>query len=269
MKIALSMWSTHKHWYRGEWGTVDFLRFAATTGAEGVELLSVFWRDRDREIPQIQAALSETGLKVACFSACNNVALTDEAKWREQVKDITDSVDAAVTFGAKVVRVFSGDKEGDATFEAARANIIAGLKEGAAYAASKGVTLCLENHGLFAGKADQVLDIIHAVGSDALRSTFDTGNFLLVDESPMDAIGKLKPFVGHVHFKDFLKVPDDYPGETYRALSGQKYVGKIAGEGEVDLRAILSELKGVGYDGWLTVEFEGQEEEKAGSLASI
>ncbi len=46
MNIALSMWSVHKYWYDGKWSVVDFIDFAGTTKAKGVELLSIFWRDQ-------------------------------------------------------------------------------------------------------------------------------------------------------------------------------------------------------------------------------
>jgi sugar phosphate isomerase/epimerase len=269
MKIALSMWSVHQYWYDNTWDMVDFIEFVSTTKAEGVELLSMFWRNKEEEIPRVEQALQRTSLQVASFSASNNLAITDEVRWQEQVKDITDSVDMAVRFGAKVVRVFSGDKAGDTSFEEAKSQIIKGLKKAAEYAQAQGVTLCLENHGLFAGKAHQVREVIEAVGSPALRSTFDTGNFLLVGENPSEAIGKLKDYVSHVHFKDFQKVDDDYPGHAYASTTGEKYVGKIAGEGEVDLRYILRALKDANYNGWLTVEFEGEEEPKRGSTESI
>ncbi|UOK56134.1 hypothetical protein MGI18_13910 [Bacillus sp. OVS6] len=42
MKVALSMWSVHKYWYEGKWSILDFIDFAGTTKAQGVELLSIF-----------------------------------------------------------------------------------------------------------------------------------------------------------------------------------------------------------------------------------
>lgn len=126
----------------------------------------------------------------------------------------------------------------------------------------------MENHGLFAGRSDQVADVIRRVNSSALRSTFDTGNFLLVGQSPNEAIDQLKDNVKHVHVKDFLKVEETGKG-VLRALNGDYYLGKTAGEGEVDLRYIFNELNQNGYSGWLTVEFEGIEEPSAGSIQAV
>lgn len=269
MKSSLSVWSMHKYMYSGEMDNEQFIEFTATTGAKGVELLSVFWKEDGREEERIHAALQRTGLQMACFGASNNLALADPDARRAQLLNITSSVDRAVLFGAQVVRVFSGDKEQDVTYEDAKNWIIAGLKEAASYAKDKGIKLCLENHGLFAGKADQVLEVIREVNSDHLCSTFDTGNFLLVDENPSEAITKLKDYIAHVHFKDFALVEDGYSGTIYTSLEGKKFTGHVPGEGSVDFPYILGELKNNNYTGWLTVEYEGDEEQKEGSTRSI
>ncbi|TDF96177.1 sugar phosphate isomerase/epimerase family protein [Paenibacillus piri] len=269
MNIALSVWSCHQNMYDRAWSNADFIDFVGTTKADGVELLSMFW-NTDTDLPQVEAALQRNGLKLACFGACNNLAERDELKRRAQVQDILTSVDMADRLGAKAVRIFSGDRSEGLTFDEAKVWIIAGLKEAAAYAEKKGIALCLENHGHFAGKASQVADIIREVGSPALRSTFDTGNFLLVDENPSTAIGQLLPLVSHVHLKDFKHIAAGAEqGRTYTSLSGAVYAGKAPGEGDVDLPFILSQLKGAGYEGWLAVEYEGNEDQQTASARSI
>jgi sugar phosphate isomerase/epimerase len=269
MNIALSVWSCHHNFHNKTWTNADFIDFVGTTKATGVELLSVFWNP-DTDIPQVQEALKRNGLKLACFGASNNLSQREASKRREQVQDILTSVDMAELFGAKVVRIFSGDRAEGLTFDEAKVWIIAGLKEAAAYAQSKGIALCLENHGVFAGKASQVTEIIREVGSAALRSTFDTGNFLLVDENPSSAVEQLLPLISHVHLKDFKAVaPGEQPGKTYTSLGGQVYAGQAPGEGDVDLPFILSRLHGSGYDGWLSVEYEGNEDQQLASVRSI
>ncbi|WP_058300884.1 sugar phosphate isomerase/epimerase family protein [Gorillibacterium timonense] len=269
MKTSLSIWSVHKSVYAEEMDNAAFIEFAAEAGAQGVELLSIFWKEDGQEAERIAAALERTGLALACFSACNNLAVTGEERRRAEVSDIIASVDRAALFGAKVVRVFSGDKEESVTYEAAKGWIVEGLIVAAAYAESKGITLCLENHGLFAGKAEQVLEVIREVGSASLKSTFDTGNFLLVDENPSEAVVKLKDRIAHVHLKDFAPVEEGQVGTFYTSLGGKRFSGQVPGEGVVDLPFILGELRDHGYAGWLSVEYEGDEEQKEGSKRSI
>ena len=270
MKIALSMWSVHKYYYEGKWDVLDFIEFAGTTKAVGVELLSIFWRNKEIELPKVFEALKKQNLKVSSYAACNNFVLADPEERKIQLKEVTDAIDMATQFGTNIVRVFTGDlpQDNSISYEEGIHYVLEGLSAAAKYAEEKGVLLCIENHGLFAGKSEQVLSIINQVGSPVLRSTFDTGNFLLVGQNPKDAVVDLKGYINHVHVKDFQLTNQYQEGNTYRALSGELFLGKIPGDGEVDLSYIFSELFKQNYDGWLVVEFEGAEEPKMGSLLS-
>lgn len=268
MKVSVSMWSLHREFFSGKMNVVDFVKWAGTTKAEGVELLDVFWKDQETELPQVKAALAETGLKVGCYAVGNNFVNPNPDIRAEQVDIIRRGVDMAVELGAKVVRVFAGDLAEGISFDDARGWIVDGLRKAAEYAEKHGITLALENHGKLAGRSQQVIGIIQDVGSQYLKSTIDCGNFLLVDEDPKEAIANLASYAGHVHFKDFRPYRE---GDTqaYEALSGKKFVGTIAGEGSVDLKKALSDLKATSYQGWLSVEFEGHEDEKLGTTKSI
>ncbi|AJY76670.1 sugar phosphate isomerase/epimerase family protein [Paenibacillus beijingensis] len=268
MKPALSIWSCHKYLYDGTWNNEDFIAFAAEAGAEGVELLNMFWKNDD-ELDRVKEALERNGLKLACFGAGNNFAEPDEVKRRQQVDDIRTAVDRAAALGASVVRVFAGDRKEGVSYDDAKLWIAEGLKEAAAYAEAKGIALCLENHGVFAGKAHQVLEIIQQVDSPALRSTFDMGNFLLVDDNPSEAIVKLLPYLSHVHVKDFVKVPENYEGLAFKALNGERFAGKVPGEGSVDIGYVFDQLQLSGYEDWLTVEYEGDEDQQLGSRRAL
>ncbi len=269
MKISLSMYSLHRYNANGKMNIVDFIKYAHNLGIEGVELLDVFWKDIDNEFPEALNALKQTGLAVSCYSVGNNFVHPQPERRVSQGEIVKNGVDMAEKLGAKVVRVFSGDMGNyDVTFDEAKGWIIEGLKECAAYAQTKGIILGLENHGLFAGKSSQVKSIISEVGSRNLRATFDTGNFLLVDESPSDAIDSLLPLIAHVHFKDFRET-DIQEDMILKSINDKKFVGTISGQGQVDLGYILKALDGAGYNGWLSVEFEGQEDEKEGSRTSI
>ncbi len=268
MQIAVSMWSLHREFYSRRLDVVDFVKWAADAKADGVELLDVFWKDFDTEGPKVLDVLEKTNLKVGAYAVGNNFVIPDPEARAQQVKIITRGVDMAKYLNTKVVRVFAGDLAEGIAFDAARGWIVAGLREAAAYAKEHDIILALENHGLLAGKGDQVQGLIADVGSTALKATIDTGNFLLVDEEPTDAVKILAPLAGHVHFKDFRPAKAE-EAPSYPALSGKRFVGTIIDEGVVDTREILRLLQDSGYRGWLSVEFEGLEEEKIGASRSI
>lgn len=248
-------------------GLIDvpgFVREAKRIGADGVELLEYFYKDVAAERPAVLDVLAETGMPCPIFSVGNNFAKIDPSERLAQLDKIRFGVDQAVIHGAHTVRVFAGDVAEGITFEQARTWIVEGLASGSLYAADHGIKLALENHGKLAGRGDQVASLIADVralsGNKVLGANPDTGNFLLVNQPSHEAIRQVAHLANMVHFKDFTSAPADHEGWAYTALDGSKFVGTAVGEGIVDLNACIQELKSASFDGWLSIEYEGEED---------
>ncbi|HOB21377.1 MAG: sugar phosphate isomerase/epimerase [Firmicutes bacterium] len=268
MKTGLSMYSLVEL-YRGKSSVDQFLQQAKKWNLEGVELLDFFWQDKEKELAEAIALKDQLGLEVYCYSIGNNFVQLEAEARQGEVDKIAAAIEVAEKLGAKVIRVFSGDAREGITFDQAFSWIVEGLKAGAALAEKAGMKLALENHGLFAGKADQVAQVIAEVGSPALGATLDTGNFLLVDENPTEAVQKLADKAAMIHFKDFKAVDESVTERVYRSKSGKRYQGTIIGQGDVDLPTIVSILAQKGYEGYLSIEFEGPGDPVDSVAASI
>jgi len=260
LKTAVSMWSFVGDFQEGKIDAEGFVRKIKELGADGVELLDFFWKDRNAEIGAVKSALSDLGMPVCTWAVGNNLVSTDPADREASLRTIQGGVEEAVNLNSRVVRVFSGSLMEGISFDDALRWIVDGLSAGAAYAIAHGVVLGLENHGALAGRSDQVKTILERVASPALGANIDTGNFLLVNQAPHEAVADLARFTVSVHLKDFKAVPDDYKGTTYMAFDGTRYAGTVIGEGDVDLRACLQSLKDAGYQGYLSIEYEGEED---------
>lgn len=262
MKLGISMYSYLRAVKDGRLDIASFIHEAKRVGADGVELLDFFYKDIKSDREKAMAALEETGLVCGVFSVAQNFAQKLPVARAVEAAKVYFGVDEAEKYGAKVVRVFSGDASEGVSFEDARQWIIEGLVDVSNYANSKGIKLALENHGRLAGRSDQVKGIIDDVrdkcGHDALGANPDTGNFMLVGQEGHDAVEDVASYAYMVHFKDFKKAPKDHEGHTYNALDGTKYVGTVIGEGEVDLGSCISSLKATGFEGWLNLEYEGE-----------
>src|SRR5579884_2005888 len=269
MKLGVSMWSFASTVRNTGMDIPGFIRTVKEMGGEGVELLDYFWKDRDAQMPEVEQALRETGLPVAVYSVSNDFVKKDEAARASQVDVIKRGVDSAMHFGAGVVRVFAGDIKEGISFDDAFDWIVAGLSEAAQYAQSKGVALALENHGKLAGKSDQVIKILNAVNNSSMKANPDTGNFLLVHQAPHMAVEDEAKYAAMVHFKDFTEVPASYSGFAYTSLDGLKYRGTAIGEGEVALASCVQALRQAGFNGWMNIEYEGEEDPMTAMPRSI
>jgi sugar phosphate isomerase/epimerase len=269
MKLGISFYSYYARWKRGEMDIPAFIHEAKRLGADGVELLEPLWKDKGAEIHAVEDALAATGLPVGVYSVSNNFAKADPAERIAQVGMINTGVDSAIHFGAKVVRVFAGNPAPGIELDAAFAWIVEGLAEAAEYAESKGIVLALENHGMLAGRSDQVKAILAAVDSPFLKANPDMGNFLLVHQAPHEAVADLATLAGMAHMKDFRHVPDDFEGVALASNQGAKYAGAAIGEGDVALRDCLSSLRDAGFTGWVNVEYEASEDPMTGAARSM
>jgi inosose dehydratase len=84
----------------------------------------------------------------------------------------------------------------------------------------------------------------------------DTGHLLVGGSDPVQALRDWGDRVGYVHLKDArLEVVRDVVAEGTGAIDAwRRGIFCELGAGDVDLDAFLTELRRVGYDGWLCVE---------------
>jgi len=264
MKLSVSAWSVHQNLFGHLMTLHEFIDFCQSNKVEAIELLDCFWED-DKHPGKIKKYLNEINMPVSAYSIANDFVQGEEDRAIE-IEKVKSGIDMAVFLSTPILRVFSGDIKEGISYEQGKAWIFECFKICAEYAEAKGVTMVLENHGRFAGKSNQVKEIISAVGSNALKANTDTGNFLLVGENPLDAVKNLEEHIGFVHFKDFKKAVDEI---GYMADDGSWFEGTAIGDGEVPLNDIVSFLRSAGYGGYLSIEFEGSGDPVEGTLKSI
>jgi sugar phosphate isomerase/epimerase len=204
---------------------------------------------------------------VSSYSIGNDFVLSDKSESEKQVEYVLKGIDTACSIGTNTVRIFSGDVKEGMSFDTSREWILDGMKRVSEYAEKKGITLAVENHGLLAGKSSQIKFLTGEVKRESLKATTDTGNFLLVNENPLDAVKRLRDVIGFVHFKDFKEVSKDEP--YYKSIDGRTFKGVVLGTGDVPLKQIVDYLYETNYDGYLSIEYEGHEDPVQGTIASI
>ncbi|MFH1370225.1 MAG: sugar phosphate isomerase/epimerase family protein [Planctomycetota bacterium] len=95
--------------------------------------------------------------------------------------------------------------------------------------------------------ADELREFLEKLRHPALAVNFDPANMILYDKgNPVEAVGKLSPWIKHVHIKDALRTRS--PGEWGTEV--------VWGTGEVNAEKFLKALKQAGFKGALAVERE-------------
>jgi len=272
MNISVSMYSLAPTVKAEKWSVIDFIDYAHSISLQGVELLDIFWGnpdDQKEEMNLVKETLKKYGMRVSAYDVSNNFVKANEAERAKDVAHVIEGIHIAKELGTNVVRVFCGDLSGDLSYEDGHEWIIDSLKICAEVAEKEAVYLAIENHGLLAGKSGQVKDVITQVGSPYVKSTFDTGNFLLVHEEPTAAFEHLKEEIVHVHFKDFREKEPTEDVKSFKSIEGVAFVGVVPGDGAVDLASIVKGLKDIDYNGWLSIEYEGLEEPEEATFEAV
>lgn len=208
---------------------------------------------------QIRDHCEKLGLPIAAYTVGADFLNNENA-----VEAIKAQADIAAVLGAPVMRhdAFWSLPEG-MTWRQGIEKAAPMIREVTEYAAQKGVRTCTENHGLILQDAERVEDLIRAVGHPNYGWLVDMGNFLCADDNPVRAVSIAAPYAFHAHVKDFLfkSFSDDDPGEGWIHTRNGNYIrGTVAGHGIVPIRRCLKILRDAGYQGVVSYEFEGPEE---------
>jgi len=108
-----------------------------------------------------------------------------------------------------------------------------------------------------------VEQLVTAVDHPNFGVLIDMGNFLCADDDPTMAVGRLMPYAFHCHAKDFHVKPgsDMNPGSGwFESRAGNYLRGAIIGHGNVPVLHCLKIMNREGFQGVLSIEFEGIED---------
>lgn len=277
ISFGFSSYSFSQKLRSGEMTLPDVIDWVADSDGEHLELAVAGQHGPDAPIPNLESdpgyveavrsKAEQAGVTLSNIAIGANFYTTDAAETEAEVKRVKAYVDLAEQLGIKLMRhdvVAHTGLEGDDTplFEEALPLIVAAAKEIAQYAAGKGITTSLENHGFFVQAADRVRRIVHAVGEPNFKTTLDVGNFVCVDEDPTLSVPQNLPYAMIVHFKDFyIRPATQDPGEGWFRSKGGKFLrGAIVGNGDIDLRSVARSVKQSSYEGFASIEFEGIED---------
>lgn len=272
MKYSVSSYSYSKLVSSGEYTETGLISLAKEMGFDGIEFAEIHapeGMDKKEYASLLRAEAQKHEIEIVAYCIGANLIYDSE----QEIERLKAEVDVCECLGAPVMRHDASggygkdDKKRGMGFNNALPLIIAGYKAVTEYAKEKGIKTCIENHGFFAQDSARVEAIINGVNSDNFGALVDIGNFMCADENPAIAVGNVAPYAFHVHAKDFhlKKGTELVPPDGFFMTRGGNFLrGAIIGHGEVPVVQCLRILKNAGYNGYVTVEFEGMEDAKTG-----
>ncbi len=226
-------------------------------------------KDPVKRAEQLKKYCDKIGLTPVSY--CTGASFLKPAKkQKEAIAEVKRQVDVAAALQVPsmrhdVARGFDRDYpryRGKKTFAEALKIVTPAVREVTEYGESVGVKTTLENHGFFMQGSKRVIQLIKKVDHPNFGLTMDMGNFLCVNEDPVEAVENAAPYSFMVHAKDFFIKPKKKAPSTGWIITPTPIAirGAIVGHGLIDIPKQLKTLKKNKYKGYLSLEFEGMEE---------
>lgn len=272
MKYSVSSYSYSKLVSAGEYTEIQLIGLAKEMGFDGIEFAEIHTpegADKLEYAASLRAEAEKHEIEIVAYCIGANLLYDTE----KEIERLRYEVDVCAALGAPVMRHDASggyrneDQKKGLGFNNALPVIVSGYKAVTEYAKTKGIKTCIENHGFFAQDSERVTAIINGVADENFGALVDIGNFMCADEDPAVAVGNVAPYAFHVHAKDFhLKKGNSFvPSDGFFMTRGGNFLrGAIIGHGEVPVIQCLRILKNAGYNGYITVEFEGMEDARTG-----
>jgi len=222
---------------------------------------------------EMRAAAANRGLAIPMMCASPDFTRPDPTERAAEIERQRAVIDATAELGGEFCRVLSGQRRPGVTREQGIAWTVLAIEGLLPHAERRGVTLTMENHykdGFweypeFAQASDIFLEIIGQINSPWFGVNYDPSNALIAGDDPLVLLNKVKDRVVSMHASDRSlaggTLADLRRHDADPMLGYAPYVQHgVIGHGLIDYDSIFQLLKGVGFDGWISIE-DGQDPE--------
>lgn len=190
---------------------------------------------------KLRDLFGENDIDICCLAS--SIAMTQNRKRdKAAAAELKQFIDTAHTLDCPLVKVF------DTQVRPGQDRPSAGVALGnwilplADYAAERDVVIVIENALSFRA-AKEMWTILDRLQHPSIACCWDVFNAAMVGESPYLSVPTLNSKIQYTQVKD-AKLGQ--LGATYTLL----------GEGDVKVQTFLTRLRGIGYKGWVTLEWE-------------
>lgn len=273
MKFAICSYSLSSLVGKGEKTEKELISLAKELGFEAFEFSEINAPegiDKMEYAKALRAEAKRVGIPIVQYSIGADFIYGSDGDLEKEIERLKYEVDVAEALGVSGMRHdttggYKGEDADKHTFTDALPRIIEGCRKVSEYAKTKGIKTMTENHGFFSQDSNRVKAIVEGVNFDNFGTLVDIGNFLCVDENPVEAVKTMAPYAFYAHAKDFcVKSKDEMLSQDgfFKTRGGNFLKGMILGHGDVPVLECLALIKESGYNGYVTLEFEGLEEAK-------
>ena len=276
MKISVSAYSFSQYIRQGKMTQFDTIAKAKELGFDAIEFTDIDGKEdyalQTENARKLRLEADRLGMQINAYTIGGCLFQETQEAMDAEVERLKRQVDIAKILGAPILRhdvTYYLTKTGKGrSFDLQLPILAENARRITEYAATQGIQTCTENHGYIAQDSDRLERLFNAVAHDNYGLLVDMGNFLCVDEDPIHAVSRVAPYAFHVHIKD-MRIRNTSVGSMMMTRGGNYLKGTVVGEGDVPVKQCLQILKRIGYEGYVSLEYEGAEDCIAGIARSL
>jgi sugar phosphate isomerase/epimerase len=245
----------------------DWIEMAADLPVEGLEMYPGFFASLDPQyLERVRRALDKYHLEMPMMCCSPDFTWPDPAERRRELEREKEMIRVTAALGGRFCRVLSGQRRPQVSERDGIQWVVECIRELLDEAANKNVVLAIENHYKdnywqypeFAQKSSIYLEILERVPSTSFGAQFDPSNAILAGEDPLDVLSMIKHRVVTMHASDRRLKPGHSLEELRRVEDSVGYAAilshGVVGAGLNNYSRIFEILRGVGFDGWVSIE---------------
>ncbi|MCC8104100.1 MAG: sugar phosphate isomerase/epimerase [Clostridiales bacterium] len=237
----------------------DMLEMIARLGIPAVEITSI---EEDLfGLEEIKKQLKKNHLEVGGFVHLDQYASTNPDRAEGIIALAKRRIDDAVPLGTDnlmLALIAQEDIEEHSRSELAEA-LIRNIRPIAEYGRRRGIMISVED------TPDIRLPLCNTADTKVLLDaipelylTYDSGNMILMHDSPITYLKAFQNRICHVHLKDMAYPEAGHSGDL--DIDGRVIAGCMHGEGIVNFGEIGECLREFGYEGTLVIEYVGHDD---------
>lgn len=245
----------------------EWICLAATLDVDGLEWYAGFIEMQDKaNWPRFRAQVEDVGKSIPMVCCSPDFTHPDPNFRNREIEKQREWIDMTHALGGSYCRVLSGQRRPELSTDEGVKLAADSIQSCLPYAQERNITLIIENHYKddfweypeFAQKMDVFCQLVNAIDHPNFGVNYDPSNTYIAGEDPLELLKRVSRRVVTMHASDRY-LSEGTIDDLRREEGGSQGYAKRLKHGEIgkglnDYDAIFSELRRVGFDGWISIE---------------
>jgi sugar phosphate isomerase/epimerase len=245
----------------------EWIELASRLNIDGLEWYAGFLEMKDEaNWPHFRQQVEATGKVIPMMCCSPDFTHPDKAFREKEIAKQKRWIDMTHVLGGSYCRVLSGQRRPELSIEKGVQLAAECIDACLPYAQQRNITLILENHYKddfweypeFAQQMDVFCQLVDSINHPNFGVNYDPSNTYIAGEDPLELLKRVSHRVVTMHASDRYLIEGTIEDLRREEGGSAGYVKRLRhgeiGKGLNDYDAIFTELKRVGFNGWISIE---------------